>query len=322
MIWFGVLAFLFLFEKESVMESANKKAPSELRLLLAVFLGVLLGAIGISLALIVIDYASHHWNATTEWKHVKSVTKNSPQDVKSTWPPKEFLSRCSWVYLKVDENGWSTGPVGTYQDLDNLWDRANTSEVTEIAIPIFPSVYTPCMCDKLYYDYLLESEIQPGDKVLVIGTGSGADAWMASLKSKSTVFVVEINPQAVVNAKTTARLANFQIDAIEGNAIEVDLPERFKDFDFVLWNMPFIHKVTSAEKFKEANYHDGDDGTILKKFLALLPALLKEDGKAIVLNMAAAQEYISMPGVVTKTYPEDTLGEEAEYMLFLIPNPA
>ena len=303
------------------MESVEKKRSSEFRFILAVLLGVVLGAFGITLTLIGMDYASRHWNATDRSDLVLPVAKRVSQKRKPEWPPKEYHSLCSWVYLKVDESGWSTGQVGTYQDLDNLWNRTNSAPNTEIAIPIFPSVYTPRMCDKLYYDYLIESDIQPGDKVLVIGTGSGADAWIASLKSKNTVFVVEINPQAVVNAKTTARIANFQMDAIVGNAIEIELPERFKDFDYVLWNMPFIHEVTTEEQFEEAHFHDGDDGTILKKFLTMLPALLKEDGSAIVLNLAAAEEYISLPGVVTKTYPSDTVGEEADYMLFLIPNP-
>jgi len=240
-----------------------------------------------------------------------------------TWPPREFYSHCGWHYLRVDESGWSTGGVGSFEDLGNRLGRPETPG-QEITIPIFPTVYMPRMCDKLYYDAILESDIECGDKVLVIGTGSGADAWVASLKSKDLVYVVEINPMAVVNAGMTAHLANFRIKPIVGDVTTTDLPDDFREFDYVLWNMPFLKVERKAEdrsvrrravpgSIEERDFHDGDDGTILKDFLALLPSLLKKGGKAILLNVSAARDLITAPGVTTETYDD--------IMLFVIPNP-
>ncbi|MHC4863103.1 MAG: hypothetical protein ACYTEX_03405 [Planctomycetota bacterium] len=51
---------------------------------------------------------------------------------------------------------------------------------------------------------------------------------------------------------------------------------------------------------EERDFHDGDDGSILRSFLTLLPSLLKKDGQAIILNNAGALEYIKFPNLTTK----------------------
>jgi methylase of polypeptide subunit release factors len=169
---------------------------------------------------------------------------------------------------------------------------------------VFPTVYAPNNVDRLYYQTLLESDIERGDKVLVVGTGSGSDAWVAWLKSQSLVYVIDINPMVIANTRATARLGRFQVRALLGDVCEVDLPEDFRDFDFVLWNMPFLN-VGDRD-----NFHDGDDGRILKSFLTLVPSLLKQDGHAIILNTADAAEFISLP-YIAKT-------DEGKYVVYII----
>ena len=232
------------------------------------------------------------------------------------WPPREYESLSGWIYLKVDESGWSTGPAGSFQELDKHFATL-TNAGKEIVIPIFPTVYEPRMGDKIYYDAILESKIRPGDKVLVIGPGSGADAWVAWLKSKAPVYVVEVNPMAVANSRATARLGNFQIKPLVGDITKVALPDDFKEFDFVLWNMPFIWKKERLEHFKgkieNNSFYDGDDGAILKNFLAMLPSLLKKGGTAILLNNSLAQDFIPAAGMMVKS--------NRDCALYAIPNP-
>jgi tRNA1(Val) A37 N6-methylase TrmN6 len=235
----------------------------------------------------------------------------------NAWPPDEFHTVSGWHFLKVDQDGWSTGAAGSFQELNNRLAEPIASN-HEIIIPIFPTVYAPKIEDKIYHDAILASDIKAGDKVLVIGTGSGADAWLASLKSKAPIYIVEINPVAIANARVTARLGQFQIKAVEGDVTRIQLPDDFRDFDFVLWNMPFVWKQQTIAANKlgiEGNrFHDGDDGTLLKRFLVMLPALLKDGGEAMVLNSHPATNIITAPDAVIKA-------NEA-CVLFVIPNPA
>lgn len=272
-----------------------------------VILGVLLGVLGATLCIFPQGLSIRNWRQ--EFGQRPSIRKR-PADVvnQKPWPPREFYLQCDWYYSKVDENGWSTGAVGSFQDLDNRLGRLSASG-KEIVIPVFPSVFPPTMDDKFYYDAILQSGIKRGDKVLVVGTGSGTDAWAASLKSQDLVYGVDVNPLAIVNTRTTVRLGNFRIKLIVGDIRDVKLPDDFKDFDYVLWNMPFL--VTGG-KIKEFDFHDGDDGSILRRFLALLPSLLKKDGKAMILNSPAAAAFITSPRVTTKTHGSCTL--------FVIPN--
>jgi len=276
----------------------------------AIVAGVLIFVLGVLLGVL----ATRHWfsdELLTAEERLAKQRKSEPEN----WPPREFNSSAGWTFLKVDESGWSTGPVGSFQNLDERLARP-VSSGQEIVVPIFPTVYTPLMADKPYYDAILENDIKPGNKVLVIGTGSGADAWVASLKSKSPVYVVEINPMAIANARATARLGNFQIKAVTGDITNVKLPEDFHDFDFVLWNMPFVWKKGRMEatkgRIENNNFYDGDDGTILKKFLTLLPSLLKKGGKAIILNGPPATEMLATHGTMTKS--------NQNCVLFVIPN--
>jgi tRNA1(Val) A37 N6-methylase TrmN6 len=98
----------------------------------------------------------------------------------------------------------------------------------------------------------------------------------------------------IANARVTARLGQFQIKAIVSDITRIQLQDDFRDFDFVLWNMPFVWKqqTIAANKVKiEGNrFHDGDDGTLLRRSLAMLPALFKDGGEAMVLKVLKATE--------------------------------
>lgn len=280
-------------------------------------LGLLVGALG-SLALLLpsgMPLPSFLQPPTS----TKPIRPDEPDE--DAWPPPQYTSNSRWRYLRVDDDGWSTGPAGTYRELGDLFERAAPSN-KEIAIPIFPTVYTPIIEDKLYYDAILKSDIQPGDKVLVIGTGSGADSWVTSLKCQTTVYVVEINPISVVNARVTARIGGFQINAIAADFTQVELPEEFSGFDYVLWNMPFVEANANDEDFRDRNFHDGDDGSIVTKFLERLPDLLKPEGKAIALNYALAERYMTTPGTTTRIDDDVDEVTATTFMLFEIPNPA
>jgi len=162
-------------------------------------------------------------------------------------------------------------------------------------IPTFPTVYalytfTPA---ELEYLRLVSKKFDlPSDaKILVVGPGTGVDAWLASMRTKLPVVAIGINPLEVANTKAAARIAGFDIRALVGDNVADEkgnsrLPgERF---DAVLWSMPAVwpegfpdHHAPSLSDF-----WDGDVGAIvLKRFARALPELLKPDGRALLWNM-------------------------------------
>ena len=247
--------------------------------------------------------------------------RHSTGPTHATWPPHQWTDDPKWQWIRFDDSGWNAGYVGAYRNLGERLDTAPAG-VRQLALPLFPTVYHPDNIDRLYYNWIAEGPIERGDKVLVIGTGSGADSWAVSLKTQSKVYAVDINPLAVLNARVTARLGGFDLEAVAGDFQEIDLPVSFRDFDYVLWNMPFVEAGANDANFQGRNFHDGDDGTIATRFLERLPSLLKADGTAVALNYALARNFLNTPGTTTHVAPADESSiTDTTYMLFVIPNP-
>lgn len=248
-------------------------------------------------------------------------TPLSTEPAHASWPPHQWTDDPKWQWIGFDNKGWSAGYVGAYRNLEELLDPLPAG-AQRLVLPLFPTVYQPDNIDRLYYNWIAEGPIQEGDKVLVIGTGSGADSWAVSLKTRSKVYAVDINPLAVLNARVTAKLGGFDLEIVAGDFQEIELPETFRDFDYVLWNMPFVEVGANDENFQSRNFHDGDDGTIATRFLERLPSLLKPDGTAIALNYALARNFLKTPGTTTHVDPKDEASiTDTTYMLFVIPNP-
>ena len=93
----------------------------------------------------------------------------------------------------------------------------------QVFIPLFPTVYPPSnehnrMSDIQYLHsvYATASSLRhmPNAKVLVVGPGSGLDAWIAWVASVGAeIFAVGINPFEVANLRALARMAGFPVDA-------------------------------------------------------------------------------------------------------------
>lgn len=290
------------------MKSSNKSALPPL------LLGALLGAV-----ITVFTYPFSY--VFRDWQLQSLLPAEKPKrDASEPWVPEAYTDVSGWRRVAFTEDGFTVTSAGTYEEISAALDVLGSDRL-EIVIPVLPSVYLPDDIDRLYYDAIQASDIGPDDKVLVIGPGSGTDSWAVSLKTDVPVYAIDINPMAVVNAKLTARLAGFEIRPIVGDFRDADLPDSFRDFDYVLWNMPFVEVDATADKFERRDFHDGDEGDVLQAFLARLPTLLKDDGVAIALNFALAREQIDLPGVETKVGTNVDEITDTTIMLFTIPNP-
>ena len=174
--------------------------------------------------------------------------------------------------------------------IDNGWS-CSSDRPDEMIVPIFPTVYNPTYAtDKIYYDAILEN-VQEGDKVLVVGCGSGTDSWTAWTKCKTKIYAIDINEMAILNLFATANIGGFKVRPIRGDIRDMELPDDFKNFDWVLWNLPFL----STGRLKDQNYHDGDDGSVVSAFVELLPRL---GGKALILGTKATLGYVKDYSVI------------------------
>ena len=213
------------------------------------------------------------------------------------WFRKHLYDRQEYLcYLEADKE-WFACDLNNKDSLKKIFKRLLKSH-NSIIIPVFPTVYSPgsnLTSDKPYFDTILNrAEIKENDKVLVVGSGTGADVWAAWLKSKTKVYALDINPIAVANTLATARIAKFPVNVIEADITKNELPSDFSDFDFVLWNMPVLNDPENHFNLSVPAevFHDGDDGTILNQFLKRLPSLLKKKGKAIIWNTKKAADLV------------------------------
>ena len=103
---------------------------------------------------------------------------------------------------------------------------------------VLPGVFSP----KYYNDtelFAQELPINPGEKVLEIGPGTGAISIIAAHKGAGRVVVIDRNPQAVRNTQLNIERHHLEdrVEVREGNLYEPVLVG--EKFDVIFWNTPF-----------------------------------------------------------------------------------
>ena len=192
----------------------------------------------------------------------------------------------------------STGPILSdieQEELIRLF-RDPAPGRRRTVIPSFPTVYTLANITPDETAYLRQVStkfsLAPDSKILVVGPGTGVDAWIASFRTRQPVSAIGINPLEIANTLATAKIAGFKIRAIVGDNVADEAGKlRFpgESFDAVFWNMPAVW----ADGFPEghvpslSDFWDGDVGSfVLSRLAKALPELLKPDGRALLWNYA------------------------------------
>lgn len=113
-----------------------------------------------------------------------------------------------------------------------------TTSVLGREFVVFPNVFSP----KYFNDTELFAKnlpIRKGDKVLEIGSGTGAVVVSAVLKGADEAVAVDINSDAVVNTKENVSKFGLdeKISVLQGNVY--DPVPKGKKFSAIFWNVPF-----------------------------------------------------------------------------------
>jgi len=156
-------------------------------------------------------------------------------------------------------------------------NRLVVENVLGRAIVVLPQVFNP----KLFRsgEFLArwaEAIVQPGQRVLDMGTGSGIGALFAAGKG-AHVVAVDINPAAVRCAMINALMHNLDksIELRQGDLLDPVAGERF---DLILFNPPYYEGA--PRDALDAAFHATD---VMQRFVAGLEGALAPGGRAVLV---------------------------------------
>jgi release factor glutamine methyltransferase len=169
--------------------------------------------------------------------------------------------------------------------------RLTLEYVGGLPILVLPDVFNPRLfrTGEALARYLDSEPLQPGTRVLDVGTGSGIGAIFAARRG-AQVVASDISPHAVRCARINALLNGLEarIDVRQGDLFETVRGERF---DLVLCNPPYF-PGTPRDDWEHAWRSDN----LIERFAAGLADVLLPDGRALVMlssDMVDAAHYFT-----------------------------
>ena len=202
----------------------------------------------------------------------------------------------TWDYCFVDpEKG-----IAVFDNMSIQGDPIRESRWDQI-IPVLEEEQV-LMCREI------SSYLKPGDLVLDAGTGSGVYAILAA-KQGCKVIAIDINPRSITQAKINARNNNLticnDIDELENGSIYFqveDFNEEYKEshknyFDIVICVPGYTPTLTSNVVFFAEAGEDGQQ--CCRKFLKLVPGLLKDNGLCLFNHMSLIEKGEQEPTVIS-----------------------
>jgi methylase of polypeptide subunit release factors len=124
-------------------------------------------------------------------------------------------------------------------------------------------------------------KINDGEKILEIGSGTGALSVCSLLKGAGSVFATDINPRAVENTRRNATLhkVDQKLTAEIGDVYSA-VPQGMK-FDTIIWNGPFLFSTKGDHSYIERSIFDKDYSSF-KRTIYGAKNYLKEKGRLII----------------------------------------
>ncbi|MEU9479076.1 HemK2/MTQ2 family protein methyltransferase [Streptomyces sp. NPDC048191] len=150
---------------------------------------------------------------------------------------------------------------------------------------VLPGVYAPQDDTELLAESLREEAPVPGDRVLDVGTGSGALALEAA-RHGAEVTAVDVSRPAVWTARMNAWLTRLPVRIRRGNLFA---PVRDRTYDLILANPPYVPAPDAGRgpRGRSRAWDAGRDGRLLlDRICRDAPALLRPGGVLLIVHSA------------------------------------
>jgi release factor glutamine methyltransferase len=156
--------------------------------------------------------------------------------------------------------------------------RLTLEHVGDLPILVLPDVFNPTLfhTSEALVEQLGDSRVEPGMRVLDMGTGSGIAA-IAAARRGAEVVAVDISPEAVRCARINVLLNRVE-DRVEVRCGDLFEPVQGERFDLVLFNPPFYSGTPHA--LWEHAWRSED---ALDRFARDLPTVLTPSGRALLI---------------------------------------
>ncbi|GAA2965907.1 methyltransferase [Actinokineospora diospyrosa] len=164
--------------------------------------------------------------------------------------------------------------------------EVETREFLGLTLQVPPQVMTPCPVSHLFGQAIL-AEVKEGDRVLEMGTGSGAHGILAAGKAAS-VLAVDINPHAVLTARANAA-SNGVADLVETRQSDV-FTAVDGQYDLIIFNPPF--QWFPARDVVESATTDENYGALTRFFREAKQYLATDGRMMIFFSTAGDVEYL------------------------------
>jgi SAM-dependent methyltransferase len=151
-------------------------------------------------------------------------------------------------------------------------------------LTVDPGVFVPTQGSYLLWKHLFTTGSGAGLTCLDVGCGCGILAVQLGLNAAARVHAIDVDRDAVANTLANA-FRNGVADRVSGEAVDLFQWEPAERFDLVvasLYQMP-------VDPFEEPSGHRPLDywgRSLLDHFLRLLPQLLSDDGRALLMQLS------------------------------------
>ncbi|WP_052867280.1 HemK2/MTQ2 family protein methyltransferase [Streptomyces niger] len=148
-----------------------------------------------------------------------------------------------------------------------------------------PGVYAPQDDTALLAETLRREPLEPGARVLDIGTGTGALA-LAAARRGGEVTAVDISRRAVLAARINARLAGLPVRVVRGNLLA---PVAGRSYELLLTNPPYVPAPAAVlpRRGSARAWDAGNDGRLLlDRICRDAPGLLAPGGVLLMVHSA------------------------------------